>query len=444
MEASSDLIEIIHKAISHYKKWPIGSSNYNIEIRSYLDHWSLIRDELRNQTVNWRASNSKIIQELYQESNSARIRIDEHFKVNTIDPENEELVLALREALIDYETYEIPTTNVGEALETLKNHWNELKMRIENQSVEYQARNIDLTNEVSTACHLLKLAFENVLLEEEQNGSTIKEEQTEPPIQKPVQPKIVTPPNSVTVCVPKALSQTIDEPSKDAINYDLKRYDMASLTQVKYVLHELENLPKIPEQPNDGHFSKLREAISVAVKHIEEAKCTHAQFAPIILALVPNAFNPTTRMMWEFEASRNPVTLTILRNFLAHQQEIRISGWCPEDDMRGAASTSTRARVDQSPKRFKNARAQSVSLQQAQLQLKPKKCYVCDGPHHMFRCTHFLAKTLPARWQYVSAESICPNCLRGLHSAMYCEVGGCKKCKGQKHNSVLCEQNPQM
>lgn len=377
----------------------------------------------------------------------------------------------MREALTDYDTYHIPAVNVAEAYEDMKRHWSVLRAQIKEQTPEFNLRNYELFDDVSTASHLLQMAFENAQKEEEaillqENKHAIEEQLpmkeegavggqlptknepmvTEPSEKQPTERVVVKTPMQLgsSASTASAHSSALSGHTPMQVDYDNKKYSIGSLNQVKYVLYELQNLPKIPERPDQSHFAKLRDAITSVVKHIEEAQCSPSQFAPIILATVPNALNSTTRIMWEFEVTLKPVTLPILREFLASQQEVRISGWRPETEFR---ALSTKVTGDNSPtgtlsKRMKVAKNQNGSGQPAVHQSQ-KKCYLCDGQHFLFRCSHFLGKTLPSRWQFISQANVCPNCLRGLHTAAQCESGGCKKCPGQKHNSVMCEQNPQ-
>lgn len=63
-------------------------------------------------------------------------------------------------------------------------------------------------------------------------------------------------------------------------------------------------------------------------------------------------------------------------------------------------------------------------------------CPVCRGPHKIWGCDSFKAKSVSERLKDVEAASLCTNCLREGHSMVDCYAGSCRTC-GQWHNTML-------
>lgn len=65
-------------------------------------------------------------------------------------------------------------------------------------------------------------------------------------------------------------------------------------------------------------------------------------------------------------------------------------------------------------------------------------CRLCRTNHALYRCPEFLALSVPRRNELATQWRICLNCFRANHTTAHCRQGTCRRCPGQKHNSVLC------
>jgi hypothetical protein len=63
-------------------------------------------------------------------------------------------------------------------------------------------------------------------------------------------------------------------------------------------------------------------------------------------------------------------------------------------------------------------------------------CPICQGPHPIWRCDTFKAKSLRERIREVKKASLCINCLRKGQIAQDCFSGSCRVC-GERHNTML-------
>lgn len=65
-------------------------------------------------------------------------------------------------------------------------------------------------------------------------------------------------------------------------------------------------------------------------------------------------------------------------------------------------------------------------------------CRLCRLPHALYRCQEFLSQRVNRRRELTIQWNLCVNCFRAGHQAAQCQAGECRRCPGQKHNSVLC------
>lgn len=65
-----------------------------------------------------------------------------------------------------------------------------------------------------------------------------------------------------------------------------------------------------------------------------------------------------------------------------------------------------------------------------------QQCSVCNDPHNICKCEHFLSADYDEKLILVRAARLYFNCLRPNHSAKFCRFKPCSKCK-RYHNDLL-------
>lgn len=69
-------------------------------------------------------------------------------------------------------------------------------------------------------------------------------------------------------------------------------------------------------------------------------------------------------------------------------------------------------------------------------------CEACSGDHMVYDCDDYLSLSYNARWAFVRARGLCPNCLKRGHTVDHCFSRTCSneecKKKDPRHNSTLC------
>lgn len=63
-------------------------------------------------------------------------------------------------------------------------------------------------------------------------------------------------------------------------------------------------------------------------------------------------------------------------------------------------------------------------------------CRICKGDHGIYACSKFLGMNLKEKYETLKRESVCTNCLRGVHQPRGCLAGGCRKCG--KNTTLYC------
>lgn len=63
-------------------------------------------------------------------------------------------------------------------------------------------------------------------------------------------------------------------------------------------------------------------------------------------------------------------------------------------------------------------------------------CTYCNGPHRVYDCQSFLAKSVEERITEALKRKLCLNCLRPGHRTRSCRLGPCNKCK-RRHSTIL-------
>lgn len=124
------------------------------------------------------------------------------------------------------------------------------------------------------------------------------------------------------------------------------------------------------------------------------------------------------RIYCGYKLTRANFPLSGFRASLINQQEIRFLGWSREGDFQQQRHESRSSGWDDPTdsscgshpsllnKRFNSAIAEKEAVQ----------CLYCKSNHFMFRCGAFLNKDLANRWEYVTREGICENCMKEYHS----------------------------
>lgn len=77
----------------------------------------------------------------------------------------------------------------------------------------------------------------------------------------------------------------------------------------------------------------------------------------------------------------------------------------------------------------------------AKVKTEELTCSMCTEEHATRKCPKFLKLNLTNRKDKARAANLCFNCLTSGHTVKECKSGKCNRCE-QKHNSLLCPQNP--
>lgn len=90
-------------------------------------------------------------------------------------------------------------------------------------------------------------------------------------------------------------------------------------------------------------------------------------------------------------------------------------------------------------------RSSGTASQRARAPPLRLKCINCNGEHGLCRCEDFKYRMTAGQRRSFALERIagrggCINCFKTTHLAEQCTDGECRKCRGQRHNSLLCKR----
>lgn len=73
-----------------------------------------------------------------------------------------------------------------------------------------------------------------------------------------------------------------------------------------------------------------------------------------------------------------------------------------------------------------------------------KSCFLCTGPHYLYRCEKFLQQPVAARLKIVQSHRLCRNCLNNSHDTSRClSKFTCRHCSAKHHSLLHFDSNKQ-
>lgn len=250
-------------------------------------------------------------------------------------------------------------------------------------------------------------------------------------------------------------------------------FSYVSLIMFSAAINELNALREMPETSAGKDFRYLREFISRFTLLCNEMKIGMRQLEPIMLTFIIRSFNEKTRNAWEIFMRKHTATSRTMQQFLADEEEAAldkskkigcdllakaiqianaklsspsaqpkvspINHVKPNRAIEPTPSCSGSNQLVQQIRDKSLSRSSETSLEKSNVR-KKWVCLSCEGPHPLYWCTDYLAKTLPDRWELVKRENICPLCLMAKHEIEKCHDEPCKQCgtEAGMHNSTLC------
>lgn len=156
--------------------------------------------------------------------------------------------------------------------------------------------------------------------------------------------------------------------------------------------------------------------------------------------ILHDRLDPETSIKWNLERNTEFLVLPDFLSFLDKQARALVTIQYHDGnkastsrDNRKRGTVAERANSD--PKRSKNDSGESKKFDGL-------TCPVCGEAHNTFKCPKFINMGLTARKQLVKSKNLCNNCLKTGHMSKECYGKECHRCN-VKHNSLLCNENPQ-
>ncbi|XP_076289815.1 uncharacterized protein LOC143213646 [Lasioglossum baleicum] len=205
-----------------------------------------------------------------------------------------------------------------------------------------------------------------------------------------------------------------------------KRYDNKRRLITAHV-HSLLNLPCAVVE-NKTALSDIRQRVNMSVLALQGLGCSVQSWDELLVCLVVNCLDETSRRDWEFElgTSTEFPTFQKLDDFL--ESRIRSLEALSRTTSQASIPTAHSSTARSGPTRS----AQSHTTMQTD-----RSCPLCKADHPLHRCKTFRDKTISQRFEYVKQGSRCINCLSAKHNTRSCPSSyTCHTCK-KRHHTLL-------
>ncbi|XP_076283630.1 uncharacterized protein LOC143210562 [Lasioglossum baleicum] len=205
-----------------------------------------------------------------------------------------------------------------------------------------------------------------------------------------------------------------------------KRYDNKRRLITAHV-HSLLNLPCAVVE-NKTALSDIRQRVNMSVLALQGLGCSIQSWDELLVCLVVNCLDETSRRDWEFElgTSTEFPTFQKLDDFL--ESRIRSLEALSRTTSQASIPTARSSTARSGPTRS----AQSHTTMQTD-----RSCPLCKADHPLHRCKTFRDKTISQRFEYVKQGSRCINCLSAKHNTRSCPSSyTCHTCK-KRHHTLL-------
>lgn len=191
-------------------------------------------------------------------------------------------------------------------------------------------------------------------------------------------------------------------------------------------------------QVNEEAINVIIETITSAANQAREQNFSIVPDSPIIIAAIQRKLDLTSRTVWSWYQEVNEISLDNFVLFLTKRAKSIEPAELATNQNGCKPCTGALPKISKA--------SSSASINQpgpSGAAAKPPKkvrafCPNCHGEHFLHRCDLFRALLLKDRREIVDRASLCRNCFSSLHATSACKIGGCKRCKNAKHNSLVC------
>lgn len=245
----------------------------------------------------------------------------------------------------------------------------------------------------------------------------------------------------------------IDSLEFSAQNYDIAwellttRYDNNRLLVHNHVKALFSIQPMTKESPE-----LLRKLVDTILKNLRALKTLGEptqHWDTLIIYIVVSKLDTTTEREWEqYKGSQNAgdskskLRVEDLLAFLGRRADMLETLLVTHLKAHNNGKQMSHSQVPSvksnniSTKVHCNVSSTSTANKQPQGKFTHKPCPMCQGSHPVYACQSFLDLSISEKYDVITRNKMCTNCLRFGHELNDCRFGPCKKCS-KKHNSLL-------
>lgn len=227
-----------------------------------------------------------------------------------------------------------------------------------------------------------------------------------------------------------------DDNYLEAWNRLKELYEQTYLTG-KQLIYRLNALPRLEKATGNG-IQKLSNIGNEVFRQLRALQYPVDNLDFIFIFIMHEKLDDETGIKWNLDRNNDFPTLPEFTLFLDRQA--RALATVNYDKQKSSTSKEGQKRTKVSDRAKFEAKKSKFEATETKTQ-GPPVCILCKASHALFRCAEFAKMPLTKRKQYVKNNNLCHNCLKVGHVSKDCTLNECFRCN-QKHNSLLCHEDP--
>lgn len=228
-------------------------------------------------------------------------------------------------------------------------------------------------------------------------------------------------------------------------NYNEAWERLKQLFERKYhTSHELlwkfNNLPTL-ERASGFMLQKFSNVTHEVLRQLRAMNHPVEHYDLIFVHALHDKLDPETRKAWELYRKSETPTITDMLTFLDWQAKASVGAQFKEHKEQ---KDNRKRPFDKSDYKNngKRPKTDDAKPNDTDKRMEQSTCAICKEKHFVHRCPKFLKLNLVERRKSVREHKLCHNCLKSSHFSKDCLARACNRCN-VKHNSLLCNENPQ-
>lgn len=229
--------------------------------------------------------------------------------------------------------------------------------------------------------------------------------------------------------------ETTDENYEIALSILKKKYECNRRVLRRHwaILREYPKLIK----DNSTALTQLIETFQQHIRALENLKAPVNQWDIPLIDLILTKISSTTAWHWELTLADKD--MPSYKNLLSFLEKRANCGEFSTLDNTNSKGNSTMKDTMRLQKHYPISTQTFITNAKTNNNSRPQegyKCFICKGPHSIYKCEKFHAMHPDERRRAATKSSLCLNCLSQSHNIQACKSSSCRRC-GKRHHTYL-------